>query len=995
MSRSRKPQSQLPQTREEELLREIEDLRARLEEAEATVQAIQSGGVDALIISGPDGDKVFALEGADYPYRVIVEVMNEGVLVIGASGDILSCNSRFASFVDVPTGLLLGKTLAQFIAPEDAAKLDTFVRDTASQRAGLAATLLRTDGTRMPVNLSAGAFEVGGLPALCLVVTDMTEAVAATKDRLWLSSIVENSNDAIISKCLDDTILTWNAAAERIYGYTAREAIGLPISIIVPPDRNGEISFIERQASQGTSVDAFETVRIKKDGTPIAVSLTVSPLLDANANVAGMSIIARDITERKKIEAELETHRRHLEEMVHRRTEELARANAALLEEIKERKRAEIELRASETFKQAILNSLTAHIAVLDQDGRIIDVNDPWLEFARHNGPVHLAGVALGANYLDVCRHAAHNNDPLAREALDGIQHVLTGASRSFVLEYPCHSPSEQRWFLMTVSPTAETGGAVVAHLNITQRKEAEQALRASEEQFRFLFDNSLDAIFLTVPNGDVIAANPAACVLFGMAEDELRSAGRKAIFDPADPRISAALEERARTGRVQTELTGIRNDGTHFPVEVSSVVVGSGRQRSYVILRDITERKRAEEANCRQSQILEGINAVLNAALVAETEEALASACLEIAEQITQSTFGFIGRLNENGLEDIAISNPGWDACAILDENGHRWSPRSLEIKGIYGRVLAGAKGLFTNDLAHHPDRIGLPSGHPPLDAFLGVPLAREGQVVGMIAVGNRQGGYSETEQELLEALAPAIVEAFLRKRAEREIIRSNRELEQFAYVASHDLQEPLRQVIAFTQMLETRYGDRLDTSASEFISFIVEGSKRMEALIQDLLTFSRIGRGGRKRTFTDIQETIDAALKNLVVRMHETNAAITCDPMPTLRVDALQITQVFQNLIGNALKFHGEAAPQIHIGARNEGNTWLFFVSDNGIGFDTRYATRVFEVFQRLHNRDTYPGTGIGLPICKRVIENHGGKIWAESTPGKGSTFYFTLPV
>lgn len=993
MSKPGKPGQRNESQREQELLHELEDVRARLEEAEATIQAIQSGGVDALIVSGPEGDRVFALEGADYPYRVIIEVMNEGVLVFSANGDILSCNSRFAAFVGASAAQLLGKSLFQFVIPQDVPKLRTFLREPAVQNAAAPFTLQRADRSTLSVNLSVGNFEVGGMPVLCVVVTDLTESIAAAEARQWLSSIVETSNDAIISLSLDDTILTWNAAAERIYGYAAHEAIGLPISIIIARDARADAPAMQPHA--GRRLEGFETIHVTKGGARIHVSLSLSPLLDADGYVAGTSIIARDISERKRNEAELERHRRNLEEMVQQRTEELALANASLHEEIEERKRVEVELRESESFKQAILNSLTAHIAVLDEAGRIIDVNEPWLQFARENGPVHLAGVAVGANYLDVCRRAADKEDPVAAEALGGIQRVLKGESRSFVLEYPCHSPWERRWFLMTVSPTAEAGGAVVAHLNVTERKLAEQALRESEERFRFLFDSSLDAILLTVPDGEVIAANPAACAMFGMLENELCAKGRDGIFDRTDPRLAAALAERASTGRVQTELTAVRGDGTQFPVDVSSVVVGSGRQRSYIIMRDITERKQAEEANRFQSLILEGINSVLNAALVSQDEEQLGRACLDVAEQMTQSPFGFISRVKEERMEDIAFTNPGWDPCVVTDGEGHQWRPRSFEIHGIYGRVLSDARSLFTNEPAAHPDRIGLPPGHPPLHSFLGVPLIRESRVVGMIGVANREGGYTMREQEILEALAPIMVEAFLRKKAEEEIMRSNKELEQFAYVASHDLQEPLRQIVGFTQMIEKRYAAQLDESGVEFIGYIVEGGKRMQALIQDLLTYSRVGRGGRQRAFTNIQDVIEAAIRNLGASIEESHAVVTHDTMPVLKVDRLQMVQVFQNLIGNAIKFRGEADPRIHIGACPEANTWLFSVSDNGIGFQPQYTRRIFEVFQRLHNREEYPGTGIGLPICKRVVENHGGRIWAESEPGKGATFYFTIPL
>ena len=324
MMRSGKPRS--ASKKKEELLREIEELRARLEGAEATVQAIQSGGVDALVVSGPDGEKVFALEGADYPYRVIVDVMNEGVVTLGADGGILSCNSRFADFVQMPVEQILGKPLARFATTEDAPKLRAFLTEAAGKGGVVTTTMTLVDGSTKKVNLSAGAFEVGGLPALCVVVTDLTEIFAATETRLRLASIVETSIDAVISESLDNMILTWNAAAERIYGFSAEEVVGQPVSIIVPRDRLQEVEMLNEKMRLGQRIEGYETLRVTKSGATIPVSLTMSPLMDPNGNVTGASVIERDITERKKAEAELARHRGHLEEMVQQRTGELETA---------------------------------------------------------------------------------------------------------------------------------------------------------------------------------------------------------------------------------------------------------------------------------------------------------------------------------------------------------------------------------------------------------------------------------------------------------------------------------------------------------------------------------------------------------------------------------------------------------------------------------------------------------------------------------------------
>jgi light-regulated signal transduction histidine kinase (bacteriophytochrome) len=257
--------------------------------------------------------------------------------------------------------------------------------------------------------------------------------------------------------------------------------------------------------------------------------------------------------------------------------------------------------------------------------------------------------------------------------------------------------------------------------------------------------------------------------------------------------------------------------------------------------------------------------------------------------------------------------------------------------------------------------------------------------------ALERRVGELQQAEAELKslnEDLEKRVVERTL------ELKRSNEDLEQFAYVASHDLQEPLRMINSYLQLLRQRYKDRLDGSADEFIGFALDGSKRMHQLIHDLLAYSRVGTHGKEFAPTDCEAALNAALANLKVAIEEGGAQVTRDPLPTVLGDEVQLIQLFQNLIGNAVKFRGEAAPQVHVGVQRRGPDWEFSVRDNGIGIAEQDFQRIFIVFQRLHASGKYPGTGIGLSVCKKIVERHGGRIWVESKPGRGTTFHFTIP-
>ncbi len=256
-------------------------------------------------------------------------------------------------------------------------------------------------------------------------------------------------------------------------------------------------------------------------------------------------------------------------------------------------------------------------------------------------------------------------------------------------------------------------------------------------------------------------------------------------------------------------------------------------------------------------------------------------------------------------------------------------------------------------------------------------------------VAIDNAQL-YQAQQRELAER---AQAEMTLARQAE-ELARANAELEQFTHVSSHHLQEPLRMVASYSRLLERRYGDRLDADAREFISFCVQGAVRLQRLINDLTLYSRVTSDGAPFEPVDTVEVIERALTKVRGIIEETGAVVSLGDLPTVHADARQLRQVFQHLVENAAKFRREESPRVHISARRQVDCWLFSVEDCGIGIETQYLERVFHIFERLHSTDDYPGTGIGLALCKKIVERHGGRIWAESEPGKGSTFSFTIP-
>jgi signal transduction histidine kinase len=326
-----------------------------------------------------------------------------------------------------------------------------------------------------------------------------------------------------------------------------------------------------------------------------------------------------------------------------------------------------------------------------------------------------------------------------------------------------------------------------------------------------------------------------------------------------------------------------------------------------------------------------------------------------------------------------------------------------------------------FTRSLRAHPPEVVLADYNLPnwkgMEAL--TVLRSEGLDIPMILVSGALGDVTAvecirqgaTDYVLKDGLArlPEVIRRALREKGERslrqhmeedlarkvdELARSNADLEQFAYVASHDLQEPLRMVTAYTQLLAERYRGKLDENADKYIGYAGEGAQRMQVLIQDLLAFSRVGRNGFTYGSVDCNGVLEEVLTTLAPAMQECGAVVTHDALPSVWADRTQVAQIFQNLIGNAVKFRGKEPPLIAVQAEQADQRWRFSVRDNGIGIAPEFAENIFVVFQRLHARTEYPGNGIGLAICKKIVERNGGRIWVESQPGSGSSFNFTLP-
>ncbi|MCC5655943.1 GAF domain-containing protein [Nostoc sp. XA010] len=428
----------------------------------------------------------------------------------------------------------------------------------------------------------------------------------------------------------------------------------------------------------------------------------------------------------------------------------------------------------------------------------------------------------------------------------------------------------------------------------------------------------------------------------------------------------------------------------------------------------DITDRKQADEELKRQnlrSQLFAEITLKIRESL--QIEEILQTTVTEV-QKLLQADRVLIFQLESDGSGTVVQEAvlPGWpvilgrnlfDPC-FKEEYIERY--RQGRVSAMEDVETAHIQPCHREFLQQFAIKANLVVPILVRDGIWGLLLAHQ------CAAPRRWNNF---ETELLKQLANQIGIALsqaqlLEKQSQQsqELARSNAELEQFAYVASHDLQEPLRMVTSYLQLLERRYKNQLDNNADQFINYAVDGARRMQTLINDLLNYSRVSTRGQPFMRVNCSIVLEQAIANLQIAISDSQAIVTHDPLPQVMADATQLIQVFQNLIGNAIKFCQNQQPRIHIGvAKTDANPdgeslnvtpsvdeWLFWVCDNGIGLESQYAERIFIIFQRLHGRDKYPGTGIGLAICKKIIERHGGRIWVESKLGQGSTFYFTIP-
>lgn len=800
----------------------------------------------------------------------------------------------------------------------------------------------------------------------------------STADTAMLAAIVNSSEDAIISKSLTSIVTSWNAGAEKLFGYTANEMIGRSIKQVIPADRYHEEEEILSQIKRGEHVDHFETRRLTKDGQQIAVSVSVSPMRNALGHIIGASKVARDITKRQLAEA---------------------------------------ALRQSEArFSKAFQTNPAAMCITTIKDGRFIEVNDHYCRLFEFTREELIGKTSVDLALWDVPETRTAVMNQLQRE----------GVVRDQETQFRCRSRGQIDALISMelIDFPGESEPVVVSMFaDITKRKRAEAALRASEEWLRLITDLVPYAIFAKNAAGRYIFANPALADTCGLSiesivgNDDFALVSDRAqaeAFRADDRSVLESGTTKFIAAEKHTDLSGAER--VLQTIKVPFTVPETGERAVFGAWVDITERKRAEEE-------VQRLNARLEQRVVERTNqlevaygELLSSRAelkslfeslpglyvvlkpdftiVAVSDAYLKATLTTRERIIGRGLFEVFPDNPDDSAAtgesnlrASLERVLHDATPDTMAIQKYDVRR---PDGVFE-------ERYWSPINSPVVGADRKIQylIHRVEEVTEFVLSKSQPGTKDADLSARMEQMEAEIFQSSQKVQAANlQLQTANKELESFSYSVSHDLRAPLRAMDGFSRAVLEDYGSHLPPEGLRYLQIIRTSAQRMGNLIDDLLSFSRLSRATLSKRTVNTTMLVQDALEELASQRAGRQIDLHIGELPACEGDPALLKQVWINLLSNAFKYtQKREATVIEVGCKKDGEISIYFVRDNGTGFDMRYAHKLFGVFQRLHRAEDYDGTGVGLAIVQRVIHRHGGTVWAEAVLDQGATFYFTL--
>jgi PAS domain S-box-containing protein len=811
---------------------------------------------------------------------------------------------------------------------------------------------------------------------------DITERKRAEEVRERLAAVVESSDDAIIGKTLEGTITAWNRGAEKVFGYSAAEAVGKPMLMLLPQERKGEEADILARIGRGESVEHFETVRVRKDGRKINVSATISPIRDSSGAIVGASKIARNITEQKRAEEALK--------------QSLAISEAAL----------------KELADQKFALDQHAIVAVTDVQGTITYVNDKFCSISKYS-----KDELIGQNHRIL--NSGHHSKGFFQEMYHSIANGKVW-----------HAEIKNRakdgsiyWVDTTVVPFVGADGKprqyVAIRADITERKRAEEvvkeSLATSERALKELADQkfALDQhaiVAVTDVQGTITYVNDKFCAISKYSKDELIGQNHRILNSGHHSKaFFQEMYHSIANGKVwHGEIKNRAKDGSIYWVDATIVpfMGADGKPRQYVAIRaDITERKREGEVLAGQALELSRY-----ADQLSTSEEALQRQTLMLQSVLNSMAEGLI-TADEQG--KFVLWNPA--AERMLGMGAANLPPESWsEHYGVYQadmttpfpteqlplvRAIRGEASVAEMFLRNHAMAEGI-----WLECSAGPLRDTDGKARGGVVAFRDITARKASEREI-EKLNDELEERVTLRTSQLEA--ANKELEAFSYSVSHDLRAPLRHIGGFSKMLVEEFGSGLDPVAQHYLDRIQSGTQKMGLLVDELLNLARLGRHALRPQPVDLNVIVAEVIAMLQPDAKGRQVEWAVAELPVVQCDPVLVKQIFQNLLANALKFTRPRADG-NAQAGTRGPLWravievkyekkdrqpVFMVRDNGVGFNMKYVDKLFGVFQRLHRAEEFEGTGIGLATVHRIVQKHGGRVWAEAELNQGATFYFTL--